>query len=120
MIDRTLAFDWRYTLAESDLPKSMRPLIRDLNQLIDGEHHNCEIFYDDVRVPLSNVVGGLKVVLIDHAGELVPRLAQDDAVRAFPATGTQTVGGQVCGERLTDRVVAGGDGQRRILPRELP
>lgn len=26
---------------------------------IDGEHHNCEIFYDNVRIPLANVVGGL-------------------------------------------------------------
>jgi alkylation response protein AidB-like acyl-CoA dehydrogenase len=24
---------------------------------IDGEHHNCEVFYDNVRIPLSNVVG---------------------------------------------------------------
>jgi alkylation response protein AidB-like acyl-CoA dehydrogenase len=24
---------------------------------IDGEFHNCEVFYDDVRIPLRNVVG---------------------------------------------------------------
>jgi alkylation response protein AidB-like acyl-CoA dehydrogenase len=24
---------------------------------IDGEHHNCEVFYDNVRIPLRNVVG---------------------------------------------------------------
>ena len=24
---------------------------------IDGEFHNCEVFYDNVRIPLSNVVG---------------------------------------------------------------
>ncbi|MGE0386785.1 MAG: acyl-CoA dehydrogenase family protein [Gammaproteobacteria bacterium] len=24
---------------------------------LDGVHHNCEVFYDDVRIPLSNVVG---------------------------------------------------------------
>jgi alkylation response protein AidB-like acyl-CoA dehydrogenase len=24
---------------------------------IDGEYHNCEVFYDDVRIPLANVVG---------------------------------------------------------------
>jgi alkylation response protein AidB-like acyl-CoA dehydrogenase len=24
---------------------------------IDGEYHNCEVFYDNVRIPLSNVVG---------------------------------------------------------------
>jgi alkylation response protein AidB-like acyl-CoA dehydrogenase len=24
---------------------------------IDREHHNCEVFYDNVRIPLSNVVG---------------------------------------------------------------
>jgi alkylation response protein AidB-like acyl-CoA dehydrogenase len=24
---------------------------------IDGEHHNCEVFYDNVRIPLKNVVG---------------------------------------------------------------
>lgn len=26
---------------------------------IDGEYHNCEVFYDDVRIPLTNVVGNL-------------------------------------------------------------
>jgi alkylation response protein AidB-like acyl-CoA dehydrogenase len=26
---------------------------------MDGEHHNCEVFYDNVRIPLSNVVGGM-------------------------------------------------------------
>ncbi|MGU3498708.1 acyl-CoA dehydrogenase family protein [Mycobacterium sp. C31M] len=26
---------------------------------IDGFPHNCEVFYDEVRIPLSNVVGGL-------------------------------------------------------------
>jgi alkylation response protein AidB-like acyl-CoA dehydrogenase len=26
---------------------------------MDGEHHNCEVFYDNVRIPLANVVGGL-------------------------------------------------------------
>ncbi len=24
---------------------------------MDGEYHNCEVFYDDVRIPLANVVG---------------------------------------------------------------
>jgi alkylation response protein AidB-like acyl-CoA dehydrogenase len=24
---------------------------------LDGEHHNCEVFYDNVRIPLKNVVG---------------------------------------------------------------
>jgi len=24
---------------------------------IDGEYHNCEVFYDNVRIPLANVVG---------------------------------------------------------------
>jgi alkylation response protein AidB-like acyl-CoA dehydrogenase len=24
---------------------------------IDGEYHNCEVFYDNVRIPLTNVVG---------------------------------------------------------------
>lgn len=24
---------------------------------LDGEYHNCEVFYDDVRIPLANVVG---------------------------------------------------------------
>ena len=26
---------------------------------IDGHYHHCEIFYDNVRIPLSNVVGGV-------------------------------------------------------------
>lgn len=26
---------------------------------MDGEWHNCEVFYDNVRIPLSHVVGGL-------------------------------------------------------------
>jgi alkylation response protein AidB-like acyl-CoA dehydrogenase len=26
-------------------------------QALDGLYHNCEVFYDDVRIPLSNVVG---------------------------------------------------------------
>lgn len=26
---------------------------------MDGEYHNCEVFYDDVRIPLTNVVGEL-------------------------------------------------------------
>jgi alkylation response protein AidB-like acyl-CoA dehydrogenase len=26
---------------------------------MDGEFHNCEVFYDDVRIPLANVVGAL-------------------------------------------------------------
>jgi alkylation response protein AidB-like acyl-CoA dehydrogenase len=26
---------------------------------LDHEHHNCEVFYDEVRIPLANVVGGL-------------------------------------------------------------
>lgn len=26
---------------------------------LDGEYHNCEVFYDNVRIPLSNVVGEL-------------------------------------------------------------
>ena len=26
---------------------------------IDGEYHNCEVFYDNVRIPLKNVVGTL-------------------------------------------------------------
>lgn len=26
---------------------------------MDGEYHNCEVFYDDVRIPLVNVVGEL-------------------------------------------------------------
>jgi alkylation response protein AidB-like acyl-CoA dehydrogenase len=26
---------------------------------IDGEHHNCEVFYDNVRIPLRNVVGSV-------------------------------------------------------------
>jgi alkylation response protein AidB-like acyl-CoA dehydrogenase len=26
---------------------------------IDGWPHNCEVFYDDVRIPLANVVGGI-------------------------------------------------------------
>jgi alkylation response protein AidB-like acyl-CoA dehydrogenase len=26
---------------------------------LDGEYHNCEVFYDDVRIPLANVVGEL-------------------------------------------------------------
>jgi alkylation response protein AidB-like acyl-CoA dehydrogenase len=26
---------------------------------LDGEYHNCEVFYDNVRIPLSNVVGKL-------------------------------------------------------------
>jgi alkylation response protein AidB-like acyl-CoA dehydrogenase len=24
---------------------------------LDGKHHNCEVFYDNVRIPLANVVG---------------------------------------------------------------
>jgi alkylation response protein AidB-like acyl-CoA dehydrogenase len=28
-------------------------------QSLDGEYHNCEVFYDDVCIPLSNVVGKL-------------------------------------------------------------
>jgi alkylation response protein AidB-like acyl-CoA dehydrogenase len=26
---------------------------------LDGKHHNCEVFYDNVRIPLSNVVGDI-------------------------------------------------------------
>lgn len=26
---------------------------------LDGQYHNCEVFYDDVRIPLANVVGKL-------------------------------------------------------------
>jgi alkylation response protein AidB-like acyl-CoA dehydrogenase len=26
---------------------------------LDGQDHNCEVFYDNVRIPISNVVGGL-------------------------------------------------------------
>jgi len=26
---------------------------------LDGRYHNCEVFYDNVRIPLSNVVGGI-------------------------------------------------------------
>jgi alkylation response protein AidB-like acyl-CoA dehydrogenase len=26
---------------------------------LDGQYHNCEVFYDNVRIPLSNVVGEL-------------------------------------------------------------
>ncbi len=26
---------------------------------MDGEYHNCEVFYDEVRIPLANVVGEL-------------------------------------------------------------
>ena len=26
---------------------------------LSGDYHNCEVFYDDVRVPLANVVGGI-------------------------------------------------------------
>jgi alkylation response protein AidB-like acyl-CoA dehydrogenase len=26
---------------------------------LDGQYHNCEVFYDDVRIPLGNVVGEL-------------------------------------------------------------
>ncbi|MFC3172657.1 acyl-CoA dehydrogenase family protein [Novosphingobium bradum] len=26
---------------------------------MDGEYHNCEVFYDNVRIPLANVVGAL-------------------------------------------------------------
>jgi alkylation response protein AidB-like acyl-CoA dehydrogenase len=26
---------------------------------MDGEFHNCEVFYDEVRIPLANVVGAL-------------------------------------------------------------
>ncbi len=28
-------------------------------QSMDGEYHNCEVFYDNVRIPLANVVGAL-------------------------------------------------------------
>lgn len=28
-------------------------------ETIDGAHHFCEVFYDEVRIPLSNVVGGI-------------------------------------------------------------
>jgi alkylation response protein AidB-like acyl-CoA dehydrogenase len=31
---------------------TIRPILA-----IDGEYHNCEVFYDDVRIPISNVVG---------------------------------------------------------------
>jgi alkylation response protein AidB-like acyl-CoA dehydrogenase len=31
---------------------TIRPILA-----LDGEYHNCEVFYDNVRVPLSNVVG---------------------------------------------------------------
>jgi len=31
---------------------TVRPILS-----LDGEYHNCEIFYDNVRVPLKNVVG---------------------------------------------------------------
>ncbi len=33
---------------------TVRPILS-----MDGEYHNCEVFYDDVRIPLSNVVGEL-------------------------------------------------------------
>lgn len=33
--------------------------IRPIETLVPGYQHFCEVFYDDVRVPLSNVVGGL-------------------------------------------------------------
>ena len=26
---------------------------------LDGHYHNCEVFYDNVRIPLANVVGGI-------------------------------------------------------------
>lgn len=31
---------------------TVRPILS-----LDGEYHNCEVFYDDVRIPLTNVVG---------------------------------------------------------------
>src|SRR4029079_16109918 len=41
---------------------TVRPILS-----IDGEYHNCEVFYDNVRIPLKNVVGrvgeGLSVPL---------------------------------------------------------
>jgi alkylation response protein AidB-like acyl-CoA dehydrogenase len=33
---------------------TVRPILS-----LDGEYHNCEVFYDNVRIPLTNVVGKL-------------------------------------------------------------
>jgi len=33
---------------------TVRPILS-----MDGEYHNCEVFYDNVRIPLTNVVGAL-------------------------------------------------------------
>ena len=53
---------------DSQRHKGLTWLICDMNmpgitvrpiQSLDGEYHNCEVFYDDVRIPLANVVGEL-------------------------------------------------------------
>jgi alkylation response protein AidB-like acyl-CoA dehydrogenase len=42
-----------WVIGDMSLPGiTVRPI-----QSIDGEYHNCEVFYDNVRIPLKNVVG---------------------------------------------------------------
>jgi alkylation response protein AidB-like acyl-CoA dehydrogenase len=45
---------------------------------LSGEYHNCEIFYDDVRIPLTNVVGkvdeGWSVAMTTFAFERGPAM----------------------------------------------
>lgn len=52
-----------WVICDMKLPGvTVRPI-----EAIDGERHNCEVFYDNVRIPLGNVVGqingGWKVAL---------------------------------------------------------
>lgn len=42
-----------WVICDMSLPEvEVRPI-----KALDGHYHNCEVFYDDVRIPLSNVVG---------------------------------------------------------------
>jgi alkylation response protein AidB-like acyl-CoA dehydrogenase len=44
-----------WVICDMTLPGiTVRPI-----ESIDGEYHNCEVFYDNVRIPLKNVVGNV-------------------------------------------------------------
>lgn len=78
---------------------------------IDGYPHNCEVFFDEVRIPLANVVGGVNngwnVALSTLAAErgtgfLDERLEQIVLVDELIAYARET--GQIADEALADRL----------------
>ncbi|MEU9457001.1 acyl-CoA dehydrogenase family protein [Streptomyces sp. NPDC048277] len=80
---------------------------------IDGHPHNCEVFYDEVRVPLANVVdrvnNGWSVAMSTLSAERGPgflnhRLEQIRLVDQLIAHAKET--GQLNDEALADRLAA--------------